>query len=77
MDMEARYIPSNGICRPSIRQKPQNCPLVPLPAGSQAVAAVPSRANGSVEKITSTGTSKYAAVHSARCRLGLYSPRSR
>ena len=43
----------------------------------QAVAAVPSRGNCSVEKITSTGTSKCAAIRSARYRLGLYSPRSR
>ena len=32
---------------------------------------MPSLGNGSVEKITSTGTSKCAAIRSARCRLGL------
>jgi hypothetical protein len=38
-----------------------------VPDGRQAVAAaVPSRGNGSAEKITSTGTSKYAAIRSAR-----------
>ena len=37
---------------------------------------LPIRGNGSVEKITSTGTSKYAAIRSARYRLGLYSPAS-
>jgi hypothetical protein len=35
------------------------------------------RGNGLVEKITSTGTSKYSAMRRARYRLGLYSPRSR
>ena len=38
---------------------------------------VPMRGNGSIEKITSTGTSKNAAMRRARLRLGLNSPRSR
>ena len=38
---------------------------------------LPSLGNGTVEKITSTGISKYSAIRSARYKLGLYSPRSR
>jgi hypothetical protein len=37
---------------------------------------VPSRGNGSVEKINLDRASKCAAIRSARYRLGLYSPRS-
>jgi predicted AAA+ superfamily ATPase len=40
-------------------------------------SALPIRGNGVVEKITSTGTSKYSAIRSARYKLGLYSPRSK
>ena len=37
----------------------------------------PRRLNGVVENTTSTATSKYFAIRSARCSDGLYSPRSR
>lgn len=46
-------------------------------AAGQPAVSLPSRGNGSVENTTSTGTSKYAAIRSARNRLGAYSPRSR
>ncbi len=47
-------------------------------AGAEAEPLLlPSLGNGTVEKITSTGISKYPAIRSARYRLGLYSPRSR
>jgi len=35
-------------------------------------SVLPMRGKGVVEKITSTGTSKYSAILSARYRLGLY-----
>ena len=40
-------------------------------------SVLPSLGNGLSENTTSTGTSKKSAMRSARCRLGLYSPRSR
>ena len=83
-DVAAEYLEEQGIVKNKANARSHTTFLEPLRSLAAAApwfyaerSPLPMRGNGAVEKITSTGTSKYSAIFSARYRLGLYSPLSR
>src|SRR5207237_230859 len=80
--LAAPALPSGGAGQPPrVNAAGPPCLRPPWPVFRRQAEAepllLPSLGNGTVEKITSTGISKYSAICRARHRLGLYSLRSR